>query len=265
MSDAADKLENLHEKPGAYQPKQDEIDAAKRILKRREKLPRTPRFKVSHPKGKVTIEPDHADSGCAHILLADMLATGDSTLAEGILVQLANAAHSGKELAAGDLNVMVATVGAIGPRDATEALLASQMAAIHTLTMVAARRLHRCETIAQQDSASNMVNKLARTFAGQIEALKRYRSSGEQNIRVQHVTVNEGGQAIVGNVDTGGGGCGKNQSQSHAPSEGEANECRPALPSDQQAIWSALPITGCEGATSLPDAWRQGGSTEGQG
>jgi hypothetical protein len=46
-------------------------------------------------------------------------------------------------------------------------------------------------------------NKLARTFAAQVEALKRYRSSGEQTMRVEHVTVNEGGQAIVGNVTHG--------------------------------------------------------------
>ena len=51
-----------------------------------------------------------------------------------------------------------------------------------------------------------MLNKLTRTFATQVEALKRYRSKGEQKVTVEHVTVNEGGQAIVGNVETGGGG-----------------------------------------------------------
>ena len=33
-----------------------------------------------------------------------------------------------------------------------------------------------------------------------MEALKRYRSGGEQKVTVQHVSVSEGGQAIVGNV-----------------------------------------------------------------
>jgi hypothetical protein len=46
-------------------------------------------------------------------------------------------------------------------------------------------------------------------FAAQIEALKRYRSRAEQTVRVEHVTVNEGGQAIVGNVSTGGEVCSK--------------------------------------------------------
>jgi hypothetical protein len=51
-----------------------------------------------------------------------------------------------------------------------------------------------------QDSAERAFNKLTRTFASQMEALKRYRTGGEQKVTVQHVTVSEGGQAIVGNV-----------------------------------------------------------------
>ena len=33
-----------------------------------------------------------------------------------------------------------------------------------------------------------------------MEALKRYRSEGQQTVRVERVTVSEGGQAIVGAV-----------------------------------------------------------------
>jgi hypothetical protein len=39
-----------------------------------------------------------------------------------------------------------------------------------------------------------------------MEALKRYRSRGEQLVRVERVTVNEGGQAIVGPVTHGARG-----------------------------------------------------------
>jgi hypothetical protein len=60
--------------------------------------------------------------------------------------------------------------------------------------------------IPQQDSAERAFNKLARTFAAQVEALKRYRTGGEQRVIVQHVNVNEGGQAIVGAVNHPGGG-----------------------------------------------------------
>ena len=69
-----------------------------------------------------------------------------------------------------------------------------------------AHRLAHVENINQQDSAERAFNKLARTYVAQVEALKRYRSAGDQTVRVEHVTVNEGGQAIVGNVTTGGRG-----------------------------------------------------------
>jgi hypothetical protein len=63
-----------------------------------------------------------------------------------------------------------------------------------------ARRLNNVDTIPQQDSAERAFNKLTRTFVTQMEALKRYRTGGEQKVTVQHVSVSEGGQAIVGNV-----------------------------------------------------------------
>ena len=65
------------------------------------------------------------------------------------------------------------------------------------------------ETIQQQDSAERAFNKLVRTFTTQIEALKRYRTGGQQRVVVEHVTVNEGGQAIVGSVSHGGVGAQK--------------------------------------------------------
>jgi hypothetical protein len=66
--------------------------------------------------------------------------------------------------------------------------------------MTMARRLATVENIEQQDCAERAFNKLTRTFAVQVEALKNYRSKGEQKMTVQHVHVAEGGQAIVGNV-----------------------------------------------------------------
>jgi hypothetical protein len=58
----------------------------------------------------------------------------------------------------------------------------------------------RADKLVQQDLAEGTISKLARTFAAQTEALRRYRSGGEPNVTVQHVSVSDGGQAIVGNV-----------------------------------------------------------------
>ena len=79
-----------------------------------------------------------------------------------------------------------------------------------------------CEArIPQQDSAKRaFANKLTRTFwPAQVEALKRYRSGGEQKMTIQHVHVAEGGQAIVGNVSAPAEGVGvrkKSKDQPHA-------------------------------------------------
>ena len=62
------------------------------------------------------------------------------------------------------------------------------------------------ETIPQQHAAERALNKLARTYAAQMETLKRYRSKGTQVVRVERVTVESGGQAVVGNVAHGGRG-----------------------------------------------------------
>lgn len=48
--------------------------------------------------------------------------------------------------------------------------------------------------------------KFQRTFTQQIEALQKLRGMGGQRVHVEHVHVNAGAQAIVGNVDHGGGG-----------------------------------------------------------
>jgi len=104
------------------------------------------------------------------------------------------------------INQMLAQIAAVEPKDGIEAMLATQMAAVHNATMKAARALRGSETIPQQDNNGNLVNKLARSFTTQVEALKRYRTGGQQKVTVEHVTVNEGGQAIVGTVNTGGTG-----------------------------------------------------------
>ena len=83
------------------------------------------------------------------------------------------------------------------------------MAAVHNATMASARRLKVAETSQQRETSGRAFNKLARTFVAQIEALKRYRTGGEQKVTVEHVTVNDGGQAIVGNVTPGGRGASK--------------------------------------------------------
>lgn len=132
-------------------------------------------------------------------------ATGNRAVFDGLLAQLANLGSRGKKLDERASNFALGYIDAMAPRDPAEALLCAQMAAIHQATMMMARRLNLAETLPQQDAAERALNKLARTYAAQIEAMKRYRGTGQQKVVVEHVTVNAGGQAIVGSVTRGEG------------------------------------------------------------
>jgi hypothetical protein len=94
----------------------------------------------------------------------------------------------------------------MAPRDPVERMLAVQMAATHVATIRSARWLACTESIHQVQAHYVGFNKLARTFAAQVEALRKHRNGGKQTVTVQHVNVSDGGQAIVGNVQRGGEG-----------------------------------------------------------
>ena len=128
---------------------------------------------------------------------------------KGFVSQIINIASQGAKPDEKAMTFVASMIAGIKPRDEAEAMLAAQMAAVHNASMTFARRLAHVSNIQQQDSAERAFNKLCRTYAAQLEALKRYRTGGQQKITVKHVTVNEGGQAIVGNVSQGGAGGGK--------------------------------------------------------
>jgi hypothetical protein len=100
-----------------------------------------------------------------------------------LLPQLARASTPANQIGERELNFIVSLVKGIKPGDQIEAMLAAQMTAVHIATMRFAARLARVENLPQQDSAERAFNKLARTFAAQMEALKRYRTGGEQKRR----------------------------------------------------------------------------------
>lgn len=133
-------------------------------------------------------------------------ATQNQHVNAGLVSQIASLGSHGQRMDETASNFALGFVDSMKPKDAAEALLLTQMAAIHLSTMMLARRLNHVETIPQQDAAERALNKLARTFAGQVDTLKRYRSKGQQVVRVERVTVESGAQAVVGTVTHGGEG-----------------------------------------------------------
>jgi hypothetical protein len=98
----------------------------------------------------------------------------------------------------------VAVFASLGLHDAGDVLRAVD---IHNAAMECYRRAMLGEqTFESRRENLGQANKLSRTYAVLLDALNRHRGKGQQLVRVEHVTVQAGGQAIVGHVETPGGG-----------------------------------------------------------
>jgi hypothetical protein len=79
-----------------------------------------------------------------------------------------------------------------------------QMACTHTAAMAVLGTLggaHGSDrNVALKASAAA---RLLRAYTAQVEVLRRLRNGGSQLVRVEHVHMNEGGQAVIGNVRSG--------------------------------------------------------------
>jgi hypothetical protein len=188
-----------------YEPTPREEKALETLRAKYKDRTPAPHIKVTNEKGVAKVAPDHPERETGQLLLMEALGTTDPYFLDGLLGQLANVGTQGCGVDERGINFLLAVIKGIEPRDQVEAMLAAQMAAVHNATMTFARQLAHVDNITQQDSAERAFNKLTRTFAAQVEALKRYRTGGEQKVTVQHVTVSDGGQAIVGNVNHGSG------------------------------------------------------------
>ncbi|WP_050628096.1 hypothetical protein [Bradyrhizobium viridifuturi] len=155
-----------------------------------------PRIKLSRRGYAI----DHPDRKLGERLMANALGVADRDAMDGILRQLVRASVSGGKPSEVNLAFMLSMVKSIRPRDAVEAMLVAQMVSVHVMAMRCAQHLAHADDLAQHDSAARALGRLARTFPAQIEALNRYRSHGEPAITVQNVKVEDGGNAIVGNV-----------------------------------------------------------------
>ncbi len=134
------------------------------------------------------------------------LATRNAEFPAAVVSQLAKASADNGEVNESDVNFKLPVIKGIQPRDQLETLLAAQMAIVHSLAVKIASSLNGSLPLPQVEIQGRLFNNLTRTFAMQMEALKRHRSTGEQKVTVEHVTVNEGGKAIVGNVTHEGRG-----------------------------------------------------------
>jgi hypothetical protein len=161
------------------------------------------RVKLMKPDAFVaqTAPPD-GESDNWHKRLQNALGTMSSDFVNASLLQIQAAARSPfGTVSEIHINAALAMVEAAAPKDEIEAALAVQMACTHTAAMAVLAKLDSGFGTERRVAAfGSVAARLMRAYATQVEVLRRLRIGGQQFVRVEHVYVNDGGQAIIGNV-----------------------------------------------------------------
>jgi hypothetical protein len=181
---------------------QNAAEAAQAILDERQSRLGPPSFVFADQPNRITNDPDDPHSV---LKILDTFSVANKDAAELLLLLLASLEE--KSVRDGDLgptNGTLALVHALEPRDAVESMLVSEMVGTHILAMECLRRAQNPDqTFAGRDVNLRHAERLMRIYAQQVDTLNKHRGKGQQKVTVEHVTVNDGGQAIVGNVEAG--------------------------------------------------------------
>lgn len=247
------------------EPTERERAAIAAAVKNVQKRPRPARVAAQQtPDGQPCMGASHSDERGWVVRLTEMFGSNSPEFALEQLQLLMKTARTDlpPEERTMAVNAMLAVVTGVQPQNEVEGVLAVQMAATHHLAMALLERTRQAQQISVLESNGNMAMKLLRTFTAQTEALARLRRGGNQTVRVEHVHVHSGGQAIVGNVTHpgGGGGAKRNAEQPHAPGA-DKDETRRLTAESVAPLWrenpqrSPVPVTGGERADAVPDAW----------
>ena len=161
------------------------------------------RVKVFRADGKLApLHPPDGEGSNWWRRLKEALGTASSDFVNASLFQIQSACRSPwggiSELA---MNAALAIIEAAAPKDEVEGALAVQMACTHTAAMAVLAKLDVAFATEQRVAAfGSAAARLMRAYVTQVEVLRRLRNGGQQFVRVEHVHVNDGGQAVIGNV-----------------------------------------------------------------
>lgn len=203
--------------------------------------------------------------------------TTEETGAQAMARKLLDPAFKNAAASAGFLDKMLGGIEKPGVTDYADNLIAkadkaasgdlamaSRMLATQAVTLDAmfAELARRCAmNIGDYINASERYGRLAlkaqSNCRATLEALAKLHQPREQTVR--HVHVNEGGQAVIADQfhhHAGGRENGQSDGQPHAPGTGAAGASHALLCPDP--LGPAVPISGSERQSPVPDARRQG-------
>jgi len=160
-----------------------------RFFKRDERKP----LKFKKGPGKNELASQETDQTLISAKFMEALGTPDRQLQSYLLNQLIN---TFRDIEHYDQNadIAFALLDGIQPRDEIEGMLAIQMIGVHNLAMENLRKAKTENFLEWVKLRTNQACKLSRIFTEQMEALKKYRTGGQQKMVVEHVHVNEVGR-----------------------------------------------------------------------
>jgi hypothetical protein len=134
--------------------------------------------------------------------LKKALGTASSDFVNASLHQLQAATQfPGSGISEIGINAALALIEGFAPKNEVEAALAVQMTCTHLATMSVMGRLG--PATGTEDHVCRFASaaaRLLRAYATQFEAYRRLRHGGDQHVRVEHVHINQGAQAVIGSV-----------------------------------------------------------------
>jgi len=142
------------------------------------------------PKGKENL---YLDTVCQY--------TGalNAQLGQQLMQQAIYASPFAKEIEV-EAEAVAAALGEMKPQDAVEGMIVTQMVGLHNQMMYYMRK-----SLDEDFNAEMYINrftKLNRLFQNCLHTLLKYRNRGQQKVVVENVVIGQGGQAIVGNVES---------------------------------------------------------------
>lgn len=157
-------------------------------------------------------------------VLCEIFGVADPSLAVRLLSQLINVIQPDprKPIDPASIDQLLTLIEGIRPSDTLEAMTATMLiGAQHAALDCLRRASHPDQTPVGRQSYMALSLKAMRTFALLLDALNHGRGKGvTQHIIVEHLSVEPGGQAVVGSVSTGGGGDAKSARRSHGSRSG---------------------------------------------
>lgn len=160
-------------------------------------------------KPRITRQAPDEDSQAEREVTKERLLAATGTKSEAVALALINRAlnamwihdHSDKEAVSEAMKLAILTLAELKPIGAAEGMLAAQMIASHEAAMECMRRaMAPSQPFHVREQNLKHAAKMMSLYERQLAALDKRRGGGRQKITVEHVTVQAGGQAIVGDV-----------------------------------------------------------------